>query len=48
MITARLLNVYTREIRAVENAWHLEQLATELEMRALENRSLREIQSLVS
>lgn len=46
-ITARLLSVYTREIKEVEHAWHLEHLANELQLRALESRSLREMQSLV-
>lgn len=46
-ITARLLSVYTREIQAVEQARKLEQLAAQLSLQSLENRSLREMQSLV-
>ena len=46
-ITARLLSVYTREIQAVEQARQLENLAAQLSLQALENRSLREMQSLV-
>lgn len=46
-ITALLLSAYTREIRAVEQARQLEQLAAALSMQSLENRSLREMQSLV-
>ena len=46
-ITARLLSVYTREIQAVEQARELESLAAKVSMQALENRSLREMQTLV-
>jgi signal transduction histidine kinase len=46
-ITARLLSVYTREIQAVEQARLLEQLAAQLSLQTLENRALREMQSLV-
>lgn len=46
-ITARLLSVYTREIQAVEQARQLEQLAAQLSLQTLENRALREMQSLV-
>lgn len=46
-ITARLLSVYTKEIHAVEQARQLESMASQLSLQALENRSLREMQSLV-
>ena len=46
-LVARLLSVYTREIKMVEQAWHLEHLANELQLRSLENRALREMKSLV-
>ena len=46
-ITARLLSVYTKEIQAVEQARQLEKLASQVTLQALENRSLREMQSLV-
>lgn len=46
-IIARLLNIYTREIKAVEQALELEHLNNQLQLKSMENRSLREIQSLV-
>lgn len=46
-IIARLLNIYTREIKVVEQALELEHLNNELKLQSMENRSLREIQSLV-
>jgi len=46
-IIARLLNIYTREIKAVEHALELEHLNHQLKLQSIENRSLREIQSLV-
>jgi signal transduction histidine kinase len=46
-ITARLLSVYTKEIHAVEQARQLESMAAQLSLQTLENRSLREMQSLV-
>jgi signal transduction histidine kinase len=46
-LIARLLQGYTREIEAVENELRLENLTKELQIRAVENRSLRETQALV-
>lgn len=46
-IIARLLNIYTREIKAVEHALELEHLNNQLQVKSIENRSLREIQALV-
>lgn len=46
-LVARLLGVYTREIKMVEQAWHLEHMANELQIKSLENRAFREMKSLV-
>ncbi len=46
-LIARLLQGYTREIEAVENELRLESLTKELQIQAVENRSLRETQALV-
>ncbi len=46
-IIARLLNVYTREIIVAEQALKLEHLNHVLKLQSIENRALREIQSLV-
>ncbi|MBP2625844.1 MAG: integral rane sensor signal transduction histidine kinase [Firmicutes bacterium] len=46
-IIARLLNIYMREIKAVEHALEIEHLNNQLQLQSIENRSLREIQSLV-
>ena len=46
-IIARLLNIYTKEIKAVEHALEFEHLNNQLKLQSFENRSLREMQSLV-
>jgi len=46
-IIARLLNIYTREIKVVEHALELEHLNNQLKLQSIEFRALREIQSLV-
>lgn len=46
-ILARLLSLYTIEIKAVEQALEVEHLNNKMNLQAIENRSLREMQSLV-
>lgn len=46
-ILARLLNLYTLEIKAVEQALEFEHLNNQMAMQAMENRALREMQALV-
>lgn len=46
-ILARLLNVYTLEIKAIEQELEYEQLSNQIALQAMENRAFREMQSLV-
>ena len=46
-LIARLLTIYTLEIKAVEKELEFEHLNAQLTLKAMENRSLREMQSLV-
>ena len=46
-LLARILNLYTIEIQSVEQKLALEKLNHQMEIQVLENRSLREIRSLV-
>lgn len=46
-ITARLMNIYTREINDVEKELALKKVTAQLQLQYVENRSLREMQFLV-
>ncbi len=46
-ILARLLNVYTLEIKAIEQELEYEHLSNQIALQAMENRAFREMQSLV-
>lgn len=46
-ITARLLQLYTREIVMVEQELRMKQMEVQLRLQAIQNRSLKEMQSLV-